>query len=178
MSDKKKIEEKVNNLIETHDIDIENGVDIISLAHKMGFVVGNAGLSDTEDGFVLVDDKAEKILGVPTTKLIGVNANIEYEHKRFVIAHELAHFVLNKGDNPIYAHRENKKGKNEEENDADYFAACLLMPEKSFKKRYEELKADGLPSGKILEKLQEIFMVSYKGILRRVDELNLLTDQG
>ena len=50
-------------------------IDIIRLARHLGFVVGNAELSDDEDGFIIVDEGKKEILGQATDKLIGVRAD-------------------------------------------------------------------------------------------------------
>ena len=59
-----------------------------------------------------------------------------------------------------------------EENDADYLAACLLMPAKSFKKQYELIK-EGRPSQLVVDRLQEIFQTPRESIERRIEEVCL-----
>lgn len=100
-----------------------DSIDVIEVAKKLGFVVGNAGLSEDVDGFIIVDENKGNILGIDTNKLIGVNASKELAWKRFIIAHEIGHYILHydkEKDNGMYAHREHKKGKNEIENEADF----------------------------------------------------------
>lgn len=172
--EKKKIEETVADVLKTISYKSENGleVDILEIARKYGFVVGNAFLDDKEDGFIIVDEGRKQVLGIETSRLIGVNADNTLENKRFIIAHELGHFLLHydsREDGPMFAHRENVKGKNKDENDADYFAACLLMPQKAFLQQYNRLKESG--ENEIAGKLAVLFNVPKSSAERRIDEV-------
>ena len=95
------------------------------------------------------------------------------ESKRFIIAHELSHYFLHykpQQAEPMFMHRENIKGKNEEENDADYFAACLLMPDKMFASDYHDLThAYGADVAAI--KLQRKYRVPMASVKRRIVEI-------
>ena len=106
--------------------------------------------------------------------LIGVNNDRAFEEKRFIVAHELAHYFLHyKNSNTCDAimHREHVKGKNEQENDADYFAACILMPTKSFSKLYHGLRAKEHPQTEIVDYLQIVFRTPRESIKRRIEEI-------
>lgn len=98
------------------------------------------------------------------------------EWKRFIIAHEIAHYILHysaaktKG---IYAHRDHKKGKNESENEADFFAANLLMPRKKFLEKYNELTEKKLQQEEVVLLLAKKFQVTQKMVERRIEELSL-----
>ena len=70
-------------------------------------------------------------------------------------------------------HRENVKGKNESENAADYFAAALLMPVRSFSSEYQKLKSKNLSENAICMQLSSIFKVPLESVSRRILELNL-----
>ena len=76
-------------------------------------------------------------------------------------------------DNGMYAHREHKKGKNEIENEADFFAANLLMPRKKFKNKYNELKKKDLSTDEIILLLADKFTVTQLMTKRRFEELGL-----
>lgn len=178
----KLIEEKANNITDKYSFDNkENGyVDIIRIAQDMGFLIGNAKLSDDSDGFIIIDEKKDELLGLPTNKLIGVNANRSLEWKRFIIAHEIGHYILDYVDNAVnlkglYAHREHITGKSQKENNVDFFAACLLMPVRLFKKEYDEKKNlnENLGKGELAALLAKDFCVTETMALRRIDELGL-----
>lgn len=172
--EKQTIRQKAFDLLKKYNIDATNGVDVLSLAQKMEFVVGNADIDDNEDGFILVNEDVKEILGVKTKKLIGVNVKRDLSEKRFIIAHELGHYILHCQGDRIYAWRESKHGRSDDENDVDYFAACLLMPEHEFIAKYNELKSAGnLDQIKIASRLEDIFRVPCLSILRRFEELEL-----
>lgn len=156
--------------------DNSDSIDIIDIAHKMGFAVGNAILKDDMDGFIIVDESKKEILGIKTDKLIGVNSERELSWKRFIIAHEIAHYVLHyspEKDNGMYAHRDHKKGKNKQENEADFFAANLLMPRDKFVSKYKEFKAKGLSLEETILLLADKFIVTQITAQRRIEELGL-----
>lgn len=175
--EKTKIEEKAKELIQSINYqDQHEEIDIIQIAKDLGFAVGNALLDDEDDGFIIVREGAEEILGIKTDKLIGVNSKRTLEWKRFIIAHEIAHYVLHysaQNTKGMYAHRDHKKGKNSVENDADYFAANLLMPREKFTEKFNELKEKGLDFDEIVLLLASKFVATTKTIERRIGELQL-----
>ena len=73
----------------------------------------------------------------------------------------------------MYAHRDHKKGKNKFENEADYFAANLLMPADRFLKNYEELQKINLSFEEKVLVLARRFCVTEKMTIRRFEELKL-----
>ena len=174
--EKQMIEEKAMEVLNKGNDKGDSAINIIGIATSLGFVVGNVDLSEGEDGFILVDEKQEEILGQDTNKLIGVNADLSEEWKRFIIAHEIVHFILhyNKSENKgLYAHREHRKGKDSIENEADYFAASLLMPADRFKKNYNELKKANLSLEEMIFILAKRFRVTQIMAKRRIEELQV-----
>ena len=169
--DKRQIEDRAEKVLEAINYDFENDtyVDAVKLARFFGFsVYQDKSLQVSEDGSISVDHEDEKFIGN-----IVINEDRRFEFKRFVITHELAHYLLHyQNDNKFFKHRENIKGKNLEENDADYLAACLLMPAKSFKKQYNSLKNGKTEIGIIME-LKKKFLVPEESISRRIEEVCL-----
>lgn len=174
--EKKYIEEKAKNTLSELSDNKDTVIDIIKLAKSLGFVVGNAELSGDEDGFIIVDESKEEIFGQKTDKLIGVRDDQSIEWKRFVIAHEIGHYILHynkEKDNGMYAHRDHKKGKSNFENEADYFAANILMPPDSFEKNYQELKELVLSFEERILILAKRFCVTEIMARRRLEELGI-----
>lgn len=160
--------------------DKKDSIDIIKIAHKLGFVIVNAELDGGEDGFLIVEEGAYKIMGIKTDRLIGVNANRIIEWKRFVIAHEIAHYMMQYKEGKtqgMYAHREHKIGKNYEENEADYYAANLLMPKEKFICKYKQYSKDNMNEEELIINLSRSFAVTKKMIERRIEELDLNEDK-
>lgn len=177
IENKKKIEDSVDKLL--REIKYESKteyIDIIEIAHKLGFVIGNAVMDAQDDGFIIVEEGAYSIMGIKTDRLIGVNANRMREWKRFIIAHEIAHYMLQYKQgttNEMYAHRVHKTGKNEKENEADYYAAALLMPKERFITKYIECRERESRYDRMVEQLASIFAVTKRMIERRIKELKL-----
>lgn len=175
--DKGYIENKVNELFtQINYVDKKDEIDIISIAKSLGFAIGNAVLNDEDDGFLIVQNGAEDILGIKTDKLIGINSTRPIEWKRFIIAHEIAHYALHYKDenrNGMFAHRDHRKGKNEKENEADFFAANLLMPREKFTIKFTELKEKELDKEEIILLLMKKFQATQKMVERRIEELEL-----
>ena len=169
------IERQVTTLLGEYgyDPDKNDYVNIVDFVQHLGFVVGNAKLDDSEDGFLAIQtsDMSKERYGILNDKMIGVNAKRSLDWKRFIIAHEFAHSVLHYKTGALYLRRENKKGRNDEENDADYFAAALLMPKKSFKRLYTKFKNDGLNDSAINLHLASIFKVPLDSVPRRIREV-------
>lgn len=175
--EKNEIEQKALEIMkQVNYSDQGDEIDIIQIANRLGFAVGNALLDEDYDGFIIIQEGKEEILGIKTDKLIGVNSQRTLEWKRFIIAHEIAHYALHYADKSkqgMYAHREHNKGKNDEENDADYFAANLLMPREKFTNKFMELKSKNLALDEIIVLLAKKFIATPKMIERRIGELGL-----
>lgn len=162
--DKKEIETQVTALLKGYGYSPQEDayVDIVEFVQQLGFIVGNAELDEKEDGFLAIQ---------ANDKIIGVNSKRSLDWKRFIIAHEFAHFVLHYKAGELYLNRENKKGKDEEENDADYFAAALLMPNEAFKRLYLQFEKDGMNKTANCLQLASIFKVPFDSASRRVEEV-------
>lgn len=150
-------------------------VDVVTVANTLGFAVGNASLTEDVDGFIVVKEGEKNIFGINTDKLIGINGLRSFAWKRFIVAHELGHYVLHydeMADHGIYAHRDHQKGKNTQENEADYFAANLLMPEETFVERYNALPKELERDQKAILLAAE-FVVPKDAVIRRFEELSV-----
>lgn len=174
---KSMIESKANETLNKAQLNKQTDtIDVIKVAKELGFVVGNAGLDDDIDGFIIIEKGKKELLGKKTDRIIGVNASKELTWKRFIIAHEIGHYVLHyneKENNGMYAHREHKKGKDDKENEADFFAANLLMPREAFTNRFNELKQKNLTTEEIIVLLADKFCVTHIMAERRLRELEI-----
>ncbi|MGL4904614.1 MAG: ImmA/IrrE family metallo-endopeptidase, partial [Cetobacterium sp.] len=100
--------------------------------------------------------------------IINEEAHKLEEDKIFTIAHEIGHFFLHTIEKkPYVLCRHGELGNKQEEDEADYFAACLLMPEKIFKELINKVE---IPSVKVFAK---IFGVSEITTRKRFSELNI-----
>ena len=91
------------------------------------------------------------------------------------MAHELAHYLFDfdVSNQIVYYNTYNTfEDENEEERRANYFAANLLMPEKKFKKEFDNVVIKNNLYVTV-EKLSQIFQVSGEAVRRRISELSL-----
>lgn len=101
----------------------EGTVDVEEIAKALGLAIIREAMDDDISGFL------EKRL---SGWVLGVNAYHHPLRQRFTIAHEVAHFVLHRGqqtqfEDQTFARR--SSSRNPMEREADAFAAELLMPE-------------------------------------------------
>lgn len=173
--DKNVIEKWASTLLDNYGYSQEKDdyVNIIDFVKKLGFIVGNAWMSDDEDGFLIVYPEGSLCDApyLPNDKIIGVNETRTLNFKRFVIAYEFAHYVLHYKMGEIYSHFESRKEKSPLENETDYFAASLLMPRGSFKRLYKNLNDKGLNRNLICLQLSSIFKVPAESVSKRIDNM-------
>lgn len=151
-------------------------VPIINIAKTVGFKVFEMNPTERDlSGLIGIDLEYEEEFG--TDKIIAVNLNDNYGHKRFTIAHEIAHYIFDFDERNQISYYDtyytNEHSNTPQEKRANYFAACLLMPEEQFKNKYNEY----FDENSLLEttkKLADDFKVSPEAIRRRLIELNLM----
>ena len=152
-------------------------IDIIKIVKKYGFTLVNARLDENEDGLIMINKSENNILGFETNNLIGVNSSKSLPWKRFIIAHELGHYKLEYEDsnNKLqFAHRDHRKGKDERENEIDYFSASILMPKEEFINLHEYyLSNPKVNKDLLVDFLATQFQVTKKMVTRRIEEVGL-----
>ena len=112
--------------------------------------------------------------------VIGVNRDHHPNRRRFSIAHEIAHYILHKGDTYIdkgylvnFRDRESGSGTKQEEMSANAFAAALLMPTKQVKEAFSKQPFD-LTDEPGLGRLASKFKVSPQALTYRLVNLQLI----
>ena len=177
MEKMKEITAKANKVLQNADSSIYTGkrIDIVKLAKTFGFEVGiSKKLPIREDGFIFVAPDG--------TKRIVVNKFRSVEDKRFTVAHELGHYFLHieKADNLVLL-REHKKDieptEKNFEDEADFFAACVLMPEQVFVAEKNKLTKAGYNENEIVSKLGETFGTNRETVFKRMEEVALVQAQ-
>ncbi|MCR5837190.1 MAG: ImmA/IrrE family metallo-endopeptidase [Lachnospiraceae bacterium] len=154
--------------------DTQEYIDVIDIAKKLGFTLGNATFIDETDGFITIDDRKGNLLGTNSSMIIGVNSKLSIEWKRFIIAHEIAHYELHCDKSQYslsYSHIE-KSGKNKKDIEADHFAINLLMPRDKFRKKFEELE-NNLDYRNKISSIAKYFMVAESMAENRARELRM-----
>lgn len=120
-------------------------VNVWELARRLGFNVLEGNFQDKHTSGMMIDSQ-EIINPFRSKRVIIINRLDSDEIQAFTIAHELGHFILHKKGQETFFEAFHfaytLAGKNElssdvwlrkaREDEADYFAACLLMPRDKF----------------------------------------------
>ena len=136
------VKRKAEEFCEQNSID-SYPVEIVRICKENGLKVFEEYLQPDISGLIVVDEKEWS--KYETNQFIVVNLMELATRRRFTIAHELAHFVLHRNGNQLYVHRDmTNEGsfKNSIEQEADYFAANLLMPENLIQEKINMLKEE------------------------------------
>ncbi len=155
--------------------DLSSGVPIIEILTKFGFKIYQSNLEpEGLSAYIAVDPKFKDVFG--SNKITCVHTNDNIGHKRFSLAHELAHYLFdfNEGEELYYYDTyfpQKSEGKVEEKR-ANRFAAELLMPEKEFREKFEKSK-ELHSKADIVNALGQYFLVSSTAVLRRLHELDI-----
>jgi len=153
-------------------------ISIESLIKSLGFELKVMNFpDDTTTSMIIVNDDA-KIENTNTHRLIATCGKLSPERSRFIIAHELGHFMLHKPENePLFAHRDTEKSRSNnkpEEAEAEFFARVLLMPSIAVEQAIEYFKSNNLKSfDSIFDFTSAIFEVTPSKASIRLTELNL-----
>lgn len=163
------IHEVAAKVLERFEV-IEIPVPIVSIVKKFGFQVYEQTMEDMMSGFIVVDKKWKDKF--KTDKLILVNSEHNNGHKRFTIAHELGHYLIDYRikDEPYYNAYYKNTAELPEERCANQFAANLLMPRTQFIDEYNAIKNSDY---NIVASLAEKFAVSARAVEMRMEELRL-----
>lgn len=183
-------ESLIHDFFEDNNLNLDIPIDIVSLVKKLGFRVLAMDLSLIEeniDGLILVDEVSHRIGQFETDKLIVYDRALkDIKETRFVIAHELAHYIDQKrnGKNVVFGEKirhgeakkkEKDKDKIREEQKMDYMAAAILVPRDSLVHELKLIKynnLDELSKGIVIGDLSNKYAVSSEVMKRRIEEVN------
>ncbi len=177
------MEDFVAEFFRKNNIKITYPVDSIALAKDMGFKVFASSLSDigeNADGLIAVNENEDKILGVNSNKIIFYDRSISSsEDIRFVIAHELAHYMTEKekGNKVVFAEKVKIHGekKSKDEQKMDYIAAAILVPKNILSIVLQSLNfkdCDESIKPLFISSLASSFKVSSSVMKRRIEEIS------
>ena len=166
------IKKKVDEVFAETDI-ISTPIQIVAIANFYGFKVYQMPMDDNVSGMILSDEK--NIKNFNHNKIIVINANHPHARKRFTIAHELGHYILQNKPNSCYAHRD-LGAYNLDEKDANSFASALLMPEKDVLNQIKALKQQtpNINDFSLISLIASAFDVSFSAAQVRLKKLNCI----
>ena len=117
-------------------------------------------------------------LKIDENKFMLINSTHSLGRQHFTIFHELYHLFVQKDfEHIICDNNLDKKDKKEEEN-ANIFAANLMLPREGLLKFIpnDELKKDKISVSTILA-LEQYYSCSHRAMLRRLEDLHLITEE-
>lgn len=158
----------LNKLSEQYSINLDEFNDIYPV--PVGDISDKLGIELQFDKS-MTDKQSGKIQYENNKYIITVNDNKSYYHTVFTIAHELGHYCChqNKVQTEGFIERKQTQYTDDQmicEQQANQFAAELLMPECKFKEIFNK-------NNQILEEVQKFFQVSLKAVEFRAINLGL-----
>ena len=170
------VKKKAENFCKENSI-TESPVEIVKICKNNGIKVFEEYLPEDVSGLIVVDE--EEWPKYNSNKFIIVNLADSAARRRFTIAHELAHFILHKEDSKLYAHRDmpdNGIRKSDDfEQEANYFAANVLMPEELVREKIEVIKDSWgeIPISVLAQAIAASFGVSKSAATIRLRQLGI-----
>lgn len=161
------------SLLRKHAVDTFP-VPIEFIARVEGVIITRKAFDGTQSGFALRDGQ---------TRIIGVNSATSPRRQRFTIAHEMGHLDLHEGKPLIVDHAMridwrddvSSLGTNEEEIEANAFAAEILMPAQMIRSQVVSYARDGnITRDRLIVKLARDFDVSAEAMGYRLINLGIL----
>lgn len=152
-------------------------INVFEIARKLNFdIMYGKFRHESIYGAIWDGDEELEIGGKRSKRFILVNAEDSKERQLFTIAHELGHFVLHCTDQANFFERyhggDSQPPKAKEiEDEADFFAASLLMPRKEFKSYIEKNRS--LKKDALLSKICSDFWVEKEAAKKRFVELGI-----
>jgi len=152
-------------------------VDVEKIAEKCGLSVIRREVESISGFIARGEGKA----------VIGVNSSNALVRQRFTIAHELGHYLLHppgaedvhvdSGFEVRFRDDLSSQGTDMGEQEANSFAAELLMPKKFLQAEFENVGRIDLEDGNFLENLTRKYTVSNQALVFRLVNLGLLNSK-
>lgn len=160
--------------------DFSEGVPIVEILTKLGFKVYQSDLEPKGlSAYIAVDPKFVEAFGSNKITCVHISDNIG--HKRFALAHELAHYLFDFDEkNKLHYYNtyfpQKEDNNNQEEKRANAFAANLLMPKEEFIEKFKEIRKfqelqNLYSKADMVSSLSQYFLVSPTAVALRFDEL-------
>ena len=151
---------------------------IVKIAKEFDFKTYKETLKNGKSGDILINGETKEKYG--HDKIILVNKKDEIFHQRFVVAHELAHYLFEFLGNPEYSDSnviffdtyQKDQHETPQEKRANAFAAEIMMPRDLFIKQYYNARRENNNRMFILMYLSRFFETSIDSIEKRITEVS------
>lgn len=171
---RRKIEFLVRDLLATHDI-TEAPVPVERIAKAKGARIFHQSLEDDICGFLYRDE---------SQAVIGVNTHHAPVRQNFTTAHELGHLLLHDQEQLHIDHSfrvrlrddVSSQGTDDDEREANLFAATLLMPKEFLEADLESEEDIDLLDGDFLHGLARRYGVSAQALVNRLKNLGYIPE--
>ena len=157
-----------------NEYDFDGPFPIVKMIVDAGFKIYTQDLKRTIGGYIVISNDIEEKFG--TDKIIVVNEKENTNRQRFSLAHEFGHYLLDPGAKKtaeFYDAFESDDNKTDLELVIDRFAAELLMPEKRFISKYNEVKEQIVDPYDIFKALSDFFAVPPVSVEKRFSEVGI-----
>lgn len=147
-------------------------IDLFKECERMGYKLIRYPLGDNANlGFTMTKDN---------DIIIFTNSSSRLAREIFTLGHEIGHAILHLNNKSSFEDDEitlSGRDSNEFEQEANYFAACLLMPDDEVRKfldlEVDDFEKNGLTAMDITRIMSE-FKVSFDTALNRLDSLGVI----
>ena len=166
-----------NNILkDVHNYSGRCATPIVRIAKSFDFKTYRENLKESGDININGDTKRKYV----HDKVILVNKDEELFHQRFVVAHELAHYLFDFLGNPDYENTDvlfaesyikDQQPKTSREKRANTFAAEIMMPNDLFIRQYNIAKCEESNHMFIIMYLSRYFETSIDSIEKRIGEV-------
>ena len=152
-------------------------INVFQIARLLNFEIFYGEFKEKDVYGAMWDGTAEVQIGNDKSRrFILLNEDDSKERKAFTVAHELGHFFLHCNDNQNFFERYHSNEKQSPyqkkiENEADFFAANLLLPAFVFL-NYIDLHKN-LSRRKLISQICKDFMVEKETVNKRFKELRI-----
>jgi Zn-dependent peptidase ImmA (M78 family)/DNA-binding XRE family transcriptional regulator len=161
VSSLEKVEELANNLRREWNLGNDPIPSMTALLEEKGIKVIAVDVPKKLSGLTGDVRRPE---GKPSVPVIVVSTQFTIERRRFTLAHELAHRII-----------EGTKGDLKIEKAMDRFAAAFLIPKEHLKREVAGAR-DGLPPYNEIVRLKHFYGVAAAAILMRLKDIGVLSD--
>ena len=175
LSRKSHIRHEVCKLLKNNNIN-EAPVDVEGVARSLEIIVRKTPGKDDISGFLLKQANG--------TSIIGINTFHHPNRQRFTLGHEIGHFILHDLDE-VHVDRfvlklrnqQSSTGQDEQEIEANGFAAELLMPAEFLVRDLLLFNINDLHDDRAMQRLAKRYQVSVQAMTNRLVSLGYIEEQ-